>query len=255
MADKPNTITCTQCQYVNEGQRVYCHNCGTKLDRVLLPTDNKKEESLEKKQKRIRKAVMPSRGFYAGFGKTFIATIFWAALIAASIQIARPPDDVPKKVAADALLDVRPVAMDLEQADEAAAPQKIILTEAEINGFLQNSLKSKPSDLIGDSVKFERAFVNLDEGMIRITNEQSIFDYPIYACVYYNLTIKDKKLVATCQGGHLGRLMIHPKIMMYSDLLFQQLWGALNRENKLLNQFQSIEVHKGHIDIVSKPHA
>ena len=87
--------------------------------------------------------------------------------------------------------------MDLEQADEAATPQKVVLTEADINGFLQNSLKSKPSDLVGDSVKFDRAFVNLDEGMIRITNEQSVFDYPIYGCIYYNLAIKDKKLVAT----------------------------------------------------------
>jgi len=254
MADKSSKITCTQCQYVNEGERVYCHNCGTKLDRVLLPGDDKKEESLEKRQKRIRKAVTPSRGFSAGFGKTFLATMFWAALVAASIQIARPPDDVPKKVDAAASLDVRQVSMDLEQADETATPQKVVLTEADINGFLQNSLKSKPSDLVGDSVKFERAFVNLDEGMIRITNEQSVFDYPVYGCIYYNLTIKDKKLVATCQGGHLGRLMIHPKIMMYADVLFQQLWGALSREKKLLDQFQSIEVHKGHIDLVSKPH-
>ena len=106
MADK-KTINCKQCGYANEGERVYCHNCGTKLDRVLLPGDDKKEESVEKKQKRIRKAVTPSRGFYAGLGKTFLVTMFWAVFIAASIQIARPPDDVPKKVAADALLDVR----------------------------------------------------------------------------------------------------------------------------------------------------
>ena len=28
-------LTCGQCGYENEPERVYCHNCGTKLDRSV----------------------------------------------------------------------------------------------------------------------------------------------------------------------------------------------------------------------------
>jgi len=253
MAEKTNSIVCKQCGYANEGQRVYCHNCGTKLDRVLLPGAEKKEESLEKKQKRIRKAVTPTRGFFAGFGKTFIIVILWAVLIAATIQIARPPDGIPAPLKADALIDVRAISMDLEDAEQSTVPKKVTMTDAEINGFLQNSLKAKSTGLIGDELKFLRAYVTLDEGVIRITTVQSIFDYPLYGSSYYMLAIKDKKLVATNVGGNFGRLMIHPRIMMYIDFAFQKLWVALSREKKLLDQFQSIEVHKGHVDVISKP--
>ena len=33
------TLTCKECQHVNEEARIYCHNCGTKLDRSLLVED------------------------------------------------------------------------------------------------------------------------------------------------------------------------------------------------------------------------
>jgi len=224
MSDKTKKLTCKQCGYVNEGERVYCHNCGTKLDRTLLPGDEKKEESPEKKQRRIRKIVSPSRGFFAGFGKTFLLVMMWAVLLAAVIQIARPPDNVPPKLKAEELLDVRPISMDLEDADQSPAPKKLTLTEAEINGFLQNTLKSKTTGLIGDEIKFIRAYVTLEEGEVRITTVQSIFDYPLYGSSYYKLAITDKKLVGTNTGGNFGRLAIHPKAMMYIDSVFQKLW-------------------------------
>ena len=253
MAEKTKTINCKQCGYVNEGERVYCHNCGTKLDRTLLPSDDKSEETLEKKQKRIRKAVMPSRGFFAGFGKMLVTTLLWAVLLAALIQIARKPDGVPEKVKGEDLLDGRQIAIELEDAMQAPAPQRLTFTQKDINTYLQSSIKSKATGLIGDEVKFIRAFVNLDDSVIRITTEQTLFDYPVYGTACYKLEIKDKKVVATSVGGNFGRLPVHPKIMMYIDTIFQKLWDALTREKKLVDQFQTIDVHKDRIDLVSKP--
>jgi len=255
MADKTKTINCKQCGYVNEGERVYCHNCGTKLDRTLLPGDEKKEESLEKKQKRIRKLVMPSRGFFAGFGKMLVTTLLWAVLTAALIQIARKPDNVPVKLKSEELLDVRPIAIDLEDTMQSPVPKRVSLTEKEINTYLQYTVKSKATGLVGDEVKFIRAFVNLDESVIRITTEQTLFDYPVFGSAYYKLAIKDKKVVATNVGGNFGRMPVHPKIMMYIDTVFQMLWDALSREKKLVDQFQSVDVHKDRVDLVSKPPA
>lgn len=249
------TNTCKQCGYVNEGERVYCHNCGNKLDRTILPEEGKPKESLEKQQKRIRRAVNPSRGFFAGAGTMFICTILWALFLAAIIEAARKPDDVPPPLEKEKLLDVRQISMDMEDAMQAQVPTRLSLKEPEINGFLQYSIKSKSAGLIGDEIKFNRVFVNLDEGTIRISTEQSLYDYPLFASADYKLTIKNNKLEATVIGGQFGRLKIHPKLMTYASVVFGQVWQALAREKKLIDQFQSIDVHKNNIDLITKPFA
>jgi hypothetical protein len=253
MAAITNKLTCKQCGYVNEGERVYCHNCGSKLDRSLLPEDKKSKESLEKKQKRIRKAVMPSRGFFAGFGKMLITTLLWSATTASVVEIARPPDGVPPMLKKEDLLDAPLISNQLEDATLSTKQTMLTLKETDINGYLQNSIRQQSTGLIGDELKFVRVFVTLNEGEIRITTQQSIFDYSIYGSAYYNIAIKDKKIQATNVGGNFGRLMIHPQIMMYADMVFKKLWDALSRERKLLEHFQSFEIHKDHIDLVSKP--
>jgi len=60
---------------------------------------------------------------------------------------------------------------------------------------------------------------------------------------------------AVILGGSFGRLYIPPAAMTYLDVIFQQLWEALSRERKLLEQFQTIEIQKDRIDLISKPMA
>jgi len=253
MAVKSNPLTCKQCGYANEGERVYCHNCGTKLDRSLLPANPEPVETLAKKQKRIKNIVTPSRGFFAGSGKMLVMTLFYSALAAAVILMALPPDGVPPEKNKQDLLDVRGLAMELEDDIQSTAPVSVTMSEAEINDYLQYTVKPAPSTWAGDSVKFERPFVNLDEGMIRITAEGKIFNWPIYSTVYYRLAIKDNKLDATVKGGNFGRLMIHPNLMMNIAPVFQNLWAALKRDKKSLDHCQSVDVHKGHVDVVTLP--
>jgi hypothetical protein len=253
MAAKSNKLTCTQCSYENEPERVYCHNCGTKLDRSLLPTDNEKEESLEKKQKRIRKFATVNRGFFVGGWRKLAFSILWALLIAILIQVARPPADIPPPWDKEKLLDVRPIGMDLEDATQSATPQAVLLTEEQINGYLQYAVKSKTTDLYVADAQFVRVYTQLNEGEIRITTEESLYGYSFYGSSYYRLSIKDNMLVAKNVGGSFGRLQVHPEAMQYADAVFQKLWDALSREKKLIAQFQSIEVHKGQINLVSKP--
>ena len=63
MATTPSgpTLTCSQCGFANETERVYCHNCGAKLDRSLLPkaTETSKD-SVAKVRKRVQKMTTAS---------------------------------------------------------------------------------------------------------------------------------------------------------------------------------------------------
>ncbi len=256
MAEKSNPLTCKQCGYANEGERVYCHNCGTKLDRSLLPTDTTKEEPLAKKQKRIRKAVTPKSGFFAGALTMFIYTMLLSVACAALILMAMPPDDVPPEVSKTDLInmDVRPISMDLENDTQATAPVNVTLKQSEINPYLQYTIKAATTGYLADEIKFERTFVNLDEDMIRISVEETAFGLPVYVTVYYRLAIRNNKLETTVKGGSFGRLKIHPKLMASLEPVFQPLWDALeSTDQKSLDHCQLIEVHKDHVDLIMQP--
>jgi hypothetical protein len=258
MADsKTNPLTCKQCGYANEGERVYCHNCGTKLDRSLLPTSAiATEETLAKKQKRIRKAVTPRRGFFAGSGKFFVYTMLSAVVVAALILVVLPPDDVPAEIPKTDLMnmDVRAISMELENDIQSTAPVSVTLKQSEINPYLQYTIKAATTGYLADEVKFERVFVNLDEDLIRISAEETVFGLPVYSTAYYRLAIRNNKLEATLKGGNFGRLKIHPKLMQnIADSFFQTLWDALKRDHKSLDHCSLVEVHKDHIDLVTQP--
>ncbi|MGC3992410.1 MAG: zinc ribbon domain-containing protein [Chthoniobacteraceae bacterium] len=256
MADK---LKCTQCGHENEAERIYCHNCGTKLDRSVLPVEEKKKESNEQTMKRVRKMTNPNTGFFAGAGKSLLKSLLWAVAVAGAVQIARPPDGIPPKAGADTLLDAQPLLMSLQNAQMQRAPARLAMDETLINKYLQATLKEQATGLIGDEVKFNRVFVHCvdgnPQGSCWITSEQALFDYHLFASVGYELSIANNQVKTKCVGGYLGRLPVHPLLMQYGDLIFSKIWDALGREHKVMNQMQSIEVHKGQIVVTTKPAA
>ena len=248
------TLTCKQCGHVNEGERVYCHNCGAKLDRSLLPPkETTPQESAAKAKRRVKKITDPSRGFWVGWKKSLLGAIIGAIVLAALIQMARKPDGVPPMLSKADLIGAPPLADGLEQALSLRAPQHLSIAEPQINHYLQVSVKSGINTALNELLRFDRAFVNLSEGVCRITIQDSIYDYPIYIGTEYHLAAGPKGIVATNVGGNFGRLHLPPQISQLTDAIFEKLWDALKREHRLMDGMQSIEVHPGAITIETKP--
>ena len=255
MAEKTNNLTCKQCGYVNEGERVYCHNCGAKLDRSLLPKEGAKvgKEASDKSRKRVQKLTKPNSGFFAMWHKALLNTVASALSVSALIQMARPPDGIPPVPTKDDLLNAPQITQDIEDLEMSQTSQTRQLTEPMINLYLANTIKTT-GDTSEDYFKFDRAFVNLKKDVIRITAQESAFGYPIYAGTSYKLSIAGGKLVATNVGGSLGRLPVHPMIMEYCSSAFDQLWAALQHEKTMLDGMQSVSVEPGAFVFVTKPH-
>ena len=249
-------LTCKQCNYANEPERVYCHNCGAKLDRSLLPKEPAKaaKEAQEKTAKRVSKMVNPTRGFFTNWHKAFFNALSSAVCIAALVQMARPPAGVPPVPTKDDLVNAPPLIEQIQDVQMYPTSQERQLPEQMINIYLATAVKSV-GDNSQDYFKFDRAFVNLGKDVIKITAQQSAFGYPIYAGASYKLSIAGSALVATNVGGNLGRLPVHPMIMEYCGFAFQQLWSALQREKSLLDKMQSVQVQPGSFIFVTRPHA
>ena len=248
-------LTCKQCNYANEPERVYCHNCGAKLDRSLLPKEpaKVKQESEEKARKRVRKLVNPARGFFTNWHRAFFNALTSAVSVAALIQMVRPPDGVPPVPSKEDLLGAPQLLEQIEDAEMSPTSQAYRLQEQPINLYLATAVKAK-SDTSQDYFRFDRAFVDLGKDVIRITAQESAFGYPVYAGASYKLSIAGGKLVAVNVGGNVGRMPVHPMLMEYCGTAFQQLWAALQRERSLLDKLQGVTVQPDAFTIVTKPH-
>ena len=177
---------------------------------------------------------------------TLFKTIFYAALAAAIILIAQPPDGVPdpKKPAS-----MRLVSGDMMDALEAPTPRAISFTEDEAGDFLKRKLKKKEGAIPG--VEFT-AYVNFLPGELRIFSENSLWGYPVYSGVYYQIEVKDGKFTTRIVGGTLGRLSVDPQLMQYASAGFDSLWASLQPERKQMDRLLSVKVLDKRIDLVTK---
>lgn len=253
MAQNPNStpaanLPCDQCGYENEAERVYCHNCGAKLDRSLLPKvdgHGKAPETSEQARKRIARMTNPKAGGGMREVKTALQVLLYSALLAALFLVTQKPDDVP---GASKELTQRFVGGELMEAVESPQPRRLDFTEAEINAHLKQLVKADKGSLM----EFKRMYVNLLPGKIRIGSEQSFFGLPVYSGVLYRMEVKDGKFTPTIAGGNFGRLAVHPLAMQCLDFFFQKLWVALQRERTQMEQMQTVIVQKGTITLVTK---
>jgi len=246
----PANLPCSQCGFVNEAERVYCHNCGSKLDRSLLPThDEQGEDSPAKARKRISKITNPKAGFLFQEVKTFFKIELAAVVVAALILIAQKPGGVPelKKEGAQRLIN-----SDMMEAMQAARPSLISFTEDEVNQHLKKTMK--PRETVVPGVEVSRIYAVFTPGVIRMGTENSIFGYPIYADIAFRVEMKGGKFATSIVGGHLGLLAVDPRILLlpYGEALFQGSWDALKRERAQMDKMERVDVKKGEISLVTK---
>ncbi len=253
MATPPSapTLTCSQCSFANEAERVYCHNCGAKLDRSLLPkAEESNKESIEKTRKRVHKMTNPGGLNVMREVKTLANCLIYAALLALVIGIVREPDGLPSAKAGEGELP-RMIGTELAEAAESPQPRVLQFTEAEANGYLRTSLKSKGTGYI-PGAQFERAFVHFEPGSVYVGLEQSLFGFALHSGARYHIGVKDGKFFADNTGGNIGRIGIDPLVMKYAAAAFQPLWKALKRENDQVQAMQQIVMDKGRIGLVTK---
>ena len=243
------TLPCEQCGYNNEPERVYCHNCGSKLDRSLLPkAAEKPQEDAQKAKKRIERMTNPRSNVIGREFKALVKVAFFSALIAALFLASQKPDDMPELKKGEMM---RLVSSDMMEALGSPTPARVSFTDNDINGYLKQPL-NKPKDTVVPGVQVVHAYVKCLPGVLRIYSEQSAFGFPIYSRIDFKLEVKDGKFMANVVGGAFGKLSIDPQLMQYADYAFGTLWDSLQRERKQMDKMLSISVGEGHIDLVTK---
>ena len=231
-------LICPECRRENESERIYCHDCGARLDRTALAKIASKEEDPKETQRRLKSMLDPQR---AKIRHLFFKTskmILGALVTAAIVQMLLPPD-VPERPKTG---DFPPqINLDIENAALNRSTAPLQYTEAQVNAYLAGALKSKQAALNNMVLQFERAFVKFDVNVCSVTAERSLFGYSLYTTTSSKVSLQNNTLAASNTGGAIGRLPVHPLLMKYADFLFADLWTALDRERKAVAKMGGIE--------------
>src|ERR1043166_2552981 len=85
-------VLCPECRHENEPERIYCHECGTRLDRSAVRF---KKEPLEDTHKRVKRMFNPTRAKLQAWLSATSKLICGAGAVAVIIAMFSPPELPP----------------------------------------------------------------------------------------------------------------------------------------------------------------
>lgn len=233
-------IVCGECRHENEAERIYCHNCGERLDRSAAAAQKPMVDPTETHRRLQKMLGPPSRvrhNFFA-VSKLVLAAVAAAALV----EMALPPElPAPTKIVSPQ------IDLDLENAH--LRPSPLEYSQDQINAYLTYRLISKKKALTYPFLTFVRATASFREGACTIAMERSLFGYSIFSRTSHRVETNAGKIAATNVGGWIGRLPIHPVVMQFGDIIFADLWSALDRERKLIGKMGAVNFHESSVTI------
>jgi len=235
-------LVCGECRHENEAERIYCHNCGERLDRSAAAARKPMVDPTETHRRLQKMLEPPSRVRHNFFAVSKLALAAVAA--AALVEMALPPElPAPTKIVSPQ------IDLDLENAH--LRPSPLEYSQDQINAYLTYRLISKKKALTYPFLTFVRATASFREGACTIGVERSLFGYSIFSRTSHRVDTSAGKIAATNVGGWIGRLPIHPVIMQFGDIIFADLWSALDRERKLIGKMGAVNFHDGSVTITA----
>ena len=235
-------IFCTECRHENEAERVYCHNCGERLDRSEVLAQQKAADPNQERRRLQKMMEAPSRARQNFFAISKVALA--AAAAAVLVEMALSPDlPAPTKIVPPQM------DLDLENAGSYQKAGPFEYSQEQVNAYLVYRLTSKKKALNKPLLDFVRTTASFREGACTISMERSLFGYSIFTRTSYRVQTSAGKASATNVGGWIGRLPIHPAIMQYADIIFADLWFALDREHRLIGKMAAVNFHDGGVTI------
>lgn len=241
-------LICPDCRHENEPERIYCHNCGGRLDRSAIRKEKAEAgESSEMAQARLKQMFDPARGRNKAIAVKLGKVIGGALLAAVLVELLLPPD-LPPDVKSQSLAPM--ISMDLLSAIESHQPPQLVYSQQQVNDYLASSIHRSNSPAKEGYLPIHRLFAQFDEGLFRIDAAYSFFGLPLHNSGLYRVQIDQGKMVANCAGGYIGRMPIHPLLMRGLGFLLDKTWTALDREKKQISQLAGIEFHPQSVTLI-----
>lgn len=206
-----SAIKCKQCGHENDLTRVFCQNCGTRLERAegsagptisgptRVPTGPRKLRQGMNLGAALSKLI-----------RAIISTAIVAALIALLIQMSREPEGLPPAPAANDAAAAQ-IYQGLVAMAENPYGRGMDVTQDQINNYLAARIVGGPVPE-GTTVRaqFQRAFVVLKEGEASFYIEQKFLGVPVFMYLDAVPVQGASALSFQTTGGGVGHVRFAP---------------------------------------------
>jgi hypothetical protein len=241
-------LACPDCQHENEPERIYCHNCGARLDRSAVVKEKVAEgESDAGTQKHLKKMFDPGRGrgirVAVKLGKMLLGALCLAVLIELILPPEFPPE--PKNYSFAPMIN-----MDMVSAISSRQPSQLTYNEEQINSYFASNLRRRDSPAKEGYFPLRRVVAKFQEGTCEINIQRQFYGLSIYSGCTYRVQIENGKIIGSATGGYIGRIPIHPQLMKYADTLLQKAWASLARERNSVAKLAGIEFHPQSVTLI-----
>lgn len=242
-----NKLVCPDCQHENEVERIYCHNCGARLDRTAVQGKAEEGPTEERTRQHLKKMFSPNRGKAKQLAVQFAKVLLGAFFLATVIVMLLPPDlpPAPKSYSFAPLIN-----MDIVSALSSRQPPTLVYNEEQVNSYLAATLRRKDSPSQQGFFPLKRVFVQLQEGQCTVHIERRILKLSIFSGSSYRVTVANGKIIGDNTGGYIGRLPIHRSVMKYADVLFGKAWESLARERNSVARLAGVEIHPQAVTLI-----
>jgi len=237
---------CEHCGVSNDGNRVYCKDCGNRLPEQMgnregastepefltaglaappIPTTNYRPPVRRDFPARI---PVKNRSFFGGLFKL----AFLGFLLACLVEVVRPPDGIPPDIAANSRSAAKTLAH-LQMCAQSRTVRTWTIPLPVLNEYIASVARQAPD---------ARAFVTLDMGEIHFFDERNIFGHAIYFSL---LTVPEESggtLRARLKGTSIGRLPLPSFFTGLIQTLFQPILNRLSPAFDLVQKAQTIVI-------------
>lgn len=205
------TLLCPECQHENEAERIYCHDCGSRLDRSkLTPKQVENRESARKTQQRLKSMFDPARGRLRRLTLRTVKFVLGAVCCAAIVVMLLPPSFPPEPKS----YEFAPmINMDMMSVLASRQTTPLIYTEQQVNAYLSSIVKRKDT-AAGSWFPLRRLFVQFKEGLCTINVERQLYGgLSLCSGNTYRVRLENGKLFAEPTSAFIGRMPIHPALL------------------------------------------
>lgn len=221
---------CASCGYENDLTRIFCQNCGERLEVSDAISDTTPAPATpyrygDKAQRKARKKP--------GFGRLTVTLVreviglaILAALLAALLQATRAPDAIPPPQTAKAALTSL-LAADIQAARENPYPRSVDVTWEQANTFLASRLTALEGTSNVLRARFERAYIRGEGGEVVLGVEQRLGHWPVYLQLTFQIQSSSQGTTAQPIAGQMGRLPVPKFLLHYFVRTFQDVMDAL----------------------------
>ena len=242
-------LTCVECGYENEPERVYCHNCGVKLDRSLLPARDDQRAGSRPARRGVKPDV--SRRVRKPLIKPLAGSLAFSAVLAMLVLALMPPDD-PPPLESPPLLRLPDIGIELQRLLAIQRRAHITFSETEVNAYLKAAIRSKSEGPLAGVVEYAGTFADLDPDSARVYLVETIYGYPIYIHKTFTPVAAVDGVGGRVVSCGFGRLDLPSFAAPAVDLIMGKLWNELDMEIGNLRQLGAIRIGEERIRFISR---